>query len=85
MSFTTLKDALNELHTKQPCNIEFVALDVSRKTGGEIMQLYGASEVGQSSNSWQNNTITVRVPGHKHPYTIHIHLIRRFNGKLIVW
>jgi hypothetical protein len=85
MSFYTLKDALDEIHSSERFSLVWYSADVRRNTGGERLELLTAVETGNSHNSWVNQTITVKnLNGDRH-YTIHIYLIKRLNGKLVVW
>jgi hypothetical protein len=63
-----------------PCQIKFVSLDVSRKKGGELIELTSAVRVGASHNRKQNNTIVMKQTGNDHhPHTIHNYLITEVN------
>lgn len=63
-----------------PFGIKFVALDKSRKTGGEIIEIADAVRVGASHNMKANDTISVKQIGaNRHPYSVHTHLILEVN------
>lgn len=65
-----------------PFGIKFVSFDRTRKTGGEIIELTNAVRTGASHNMKANDTISVKQIGmDRHPYTVHIHLIKEINNQ----
>lgn len=66
---------------ERPFSIDYVSVDKTRRTGGEIIKLPAVVRVGASHNRKQNDTIVVKPTDRaEHPYTVHIHLITRINN-----
>lgn len=81
----SLRDALQITEDKsRNFDIEFVSFDEARKKGGEVIELTGCIRTGASHSMTNNNTISVVQPGrNKHPYAVHIHLIKTINKQEI--
>ena len=81
-----LRDALTVMQDKSlPFQIKWVALDVARKTGGEILELTNAVKVGSKRVDMKaNDLINIKQLGNtNHPHYVHIHLIIEFNHQTI--
>ncbi len=64
-------------------DIEFVTLDVKRKTGGTLKVLNNCRVASSSHNPFEHGTINVLAAGQTHENTIHIKLIMKLNGEFV--
>lgn len=79
-----LNDALSIMKNGSDFQLKFVTADVSRKSGGDEVELSKAVLVGSKNNQKNNDMITVRqVINNDHPYAVHIHLITEFNKQKV--
>jgi uncharacterized protein YqjF (DUF2071 family) len=84
MQTINLNDALGVMKEREPFQLKFVTADRTLKTGGKIIELTNAVEVGAAHHQKNNETITVKQLGNSnHPYPVHIHLITEFNHKKV--
>ncbi len=82
MSFI-LKEALEMMRSGEPCKVEFITLDASRKKGGELRVEPNLILSGSSHNRQQHGTITMRRANDR-PVTIHRNLIMKLNGEDVI-
>jgi hypothetical protein len=75
-ALSIMEDTLNSF------DISFVSCDLSRKTGGEIINLKRCVRVGANHNRKQNDTTVIKpVDRDSHPYPVHNFLILSVNGQ----
>jgi len=80
MQTINLNDALGVMKEGIPFQLKFVTANRQLGTGGKIIELTSAVEVGAKHNQKNNETVTVKQVGNdSHPYPVHIHLITEFN------
>lgn len=91
MSFIRLGEALAKMKEKigdefKPFDIEFIAFDRSRKTGGEIREYKKVIRCGQDHDMQRLQTIGIKpYDGTGHPIPVHIRLITRFNNLEVIY
>ena len=85
MSLIYLTDALNLMNDRDSVfSIEFVSLNKSKKTGGELIKIDKATRAGARFNLSEKEMISVRsVDNTNLPYPVHIRLITEFNGQKV--
>lgn len=89
---------LKELDLKLPVDLEVVTLDLARNRGGDYLELKQVVQTGKKKEEaktkspveksknpshGKNYTRNVKLPNSK-VRTIHIHLIKKFNGKEVI-
>ncbi|OFY87844.1 MAG: hypothetical protein A3F72_02945 [Bacteroidetes bacterium RIFCSPLOWO2_12_FULL_35_15] len=82
----TLGDALRQMEaSKKAFQLKFVTCNLSKNTGGELIELTAAFKTGAKYNMKRNDLITVRQENSAdHPYPVHIHLITELNHKKVI-
>lgn len=76
-----LSDALLQMEKcRTTFQLKFVTLNISQKTGGEIIELTNAYRVKKVNKKVADNLINVKQKDSQHhPHLVHIHLITEFN------
>jgi len=86
MDMTRLMDDVSPQGDRRCFDIEFVKLDVARKTGGEIVVLKGVRKMGSVFNQKARQMINVLAPGAGgHPQPVHLRLIIKFNNEQVYY
>lgn len=86
MDMTRMMDEFTPMGDKRTFDIEFVKLDVARKTGGELVTLRGVRKMGSVFNQKSKQMINVLAPGAGgHPQPVHLRLITKFNDERIYY
>jgi hypothetical protein len=85
--YISLRTALGEMvTTNEPFSIEFVTCNVSKKTGGKRVLIDRAWRCAQQQKHKDNDMIQIAPKNaNDHVYDVYIHLIRRFNNRIITF